>query len=34
LVGEIIAEDALITKGTQAYFKDAGRYQVPKSPGG
>jgi len=31
LVGETIAEDALITKGTQAYFKD---YQVPKSPGG
>ncbi|MEY3914578.1 MAG: hypothetical protein RLZZ103_77, partial [Pseudomonadota bacterium] len=34
LVGEIIAEDALITKGTQAYFKGASRYQVPKSPGG
>ena len=31
LVGEIIAEDALITKGTQAYSKG---YQVPKSPGG
>jgi phenylalanine-4-hydroxylase len=31
VVGEIIAEDALITKGTQAYFKG---YQVPKSPGG
>ncbi|MEY4619346.1 MAG: phenylalanine-4-hydroxylase, partial [Pseudomonadota bacterium] len=34
LVGEIIAEDALITKGTQAYFNGANRYQVPKSPGG
>jgi hypothetical protein len=31
LVGETIAEDALMTKGTQAYFKG---YQVPKSPGG
>ena len=34
LVGETIAEDALMTKGTQAYFKGASRYQVPKSPGG
>lgn len=34
LVGEIIAEDALITNGTQAYFKGASLYQVPKSPGG
>ena len=34
LVGETIAEDALITKGTQAYVKGASRYQVPKSPGG
>jgi hypothetical protein len=34
LVGEIIAEDVLINKGTQAYFKGASRYQVPKSPGG
>jgi hypothetical protein len=34
LVGEIIAEDALITKGTQEYVKSASRYQVPKSPGG
>jgi phenylalanine-4-hydroxylase len=34
LVGETIAEDALINKGPQAYFKGASRYQVPKSPGG